>query len=450
MKKLIIFVLVSVTSVAVSTGNDIAANIEQKINQTDPNLNIGVKITNLDQNKVIFEKNVDRYFIPASTLKFITIVSLLEHFGPDYKFTSSILSAGKDYYLDIHDPDYNSSDLDSMTASIAKHSNKKIQGNIYIVDNEFTVPAMMRSKTYSDTIYCYGAPITKVHINKNCSTLKVDTAKVGQKIKIKVAGNFPYIVENNAVTIDKNMLDRLHTSIKDGKYVINGTLSTSTGQVVIGAVANDNFVQVRHHLQERLKAHGIDLQGKILYGKLPFRAKNIASISKSMKEIAAIAMKTSNNFITDYLLAEFAAQTRQIEWSRATESLKRLILKQFAVDMTKSVLKDGSGLSRLNLLTINQFDSFLKAVALKKDFAEIKSVMACPGEECTLRERFKNMPKFYAKTGKMSNVSSLVGYFYDKNNELHSFVIIANNFYGGITRYHKLEEEIIKLVAKRV
>lgn len=169
-----------------------------------------------------------------------------------------------------------------------------------------------------------------------------------------------------------------------------------------------------------------------------------------MKEIAAIAMKTSDNFMTDYLLAEFATQTKQIEWRQAIINFKRLIFRKFAVDMTKSALQDGSGISRLNLLTVNQFDSFLKAVALKKGFAEIKSIMACPGEECTLRERFKNMPKFYAKTGKMSNVSSLVGYFYDKDNELHSFVIVANNFYGGITQYHKLEEEIIKLVAKRV
>ena len=448
MKKLIIFVLVSVISFAASAVNNIAATIEQKIKQTDPNLNIGIKITNLDQNRIVFEKNTDRYFIPASTLKFITIVSLLEYFGSDYKFTSSVLSAGKDYYLDIHDPDFNSSDLDSMTVSIAEHSNKKIQGNIYIVDNEFTLPAMMRSKTYSDTIYCYGAPITKVHINKNCSMLKVDAAKVGQKIKIKLARNFPYVIENNAVTIAKNSLDRLHTSLKDGKYIIDGTLSTSTGQVFIGAVANDNFVQVRHHLQEHLKAHDIEFEGKILYGKLPFRAKNITSISKSINEVAAIAMKISDNFMTDYLLSEFATQTKQIEWRRATENLKRFVFKKFAVDMTRSALQDGSGISRLNLLTINQFDSFLKAVALKPNFAEVKSIMACPGEECTLRERFKNMPKFYAKTGKLSGVSSLVGYFYDKNNELHSFVIIANNFYGGITRYHKLEEEIIRLVAE--
>ncbi len=448
MKKLIIFVLVSVISVAASAVNNIAATIEQKIKQTDPNLNIGIKITNLDQNRIVFEKNADRYFIPASTLKFITIVSLLEHFGSDYKFTSSVLNEGKDYYLDIHDPDFNDSDLDSMVVSIAKHSNKKIQGNIYIVDNEFTLPAMMRGKTYSDTIYCYGAPITKVHINKNCSMLKVDTAKVGQKIKIKLAKNFPYVIENNAITIAKNSLDRLHTSIKDGNYIINGTLSTSTGQVFIGAVANDNFAQVRHHLQKCLEEQGIEFQGKILYGKLPFRVKNIASVSKNMKEVAAIAMKISDNFMTDYLLSEFATQTKQIEWRRATESLKRFVFKKFAVDMTRSALQDGSGISRLNLLTINQFDSFLKAVALKPNFAEVKSIMACPGEECTLRERFKNMPKFYAKTGKLSGVSSLVGYFYDKNNELHSFVIIANNFYGSITRYHKLEEEIIRLIAE--
>lgn len=449
MKKSIIFILICIFSVVSKAANNISSLIDQKILQTDPNLNIGIKITNLDKNKVIFEKNTDRYFVPASSLKFITVISLLEHFGGDYQFTSRVLKKREDYYFDIHDPNFRTEDLESMILDLVKHSGKDIQGNIHIVNDEFSVPSIMRSKTVGDTIYCYGAPITKVHVNKNCSKLIAFPSRIGQQIKVKSDKNFPYIIENKTETLAKNKLDRLHTSIQDDKYVISGTLSKSTGQVVIGAVTNDNFLQVKHYLKKLLDKQNVNLEGKILFSSLPpTGTTEIVSISKSFKDMAAIAIKKTDNFITDYLLAEFATQKNQIEWRRATNSMKYLVSNKFGVDITKTEIKDGSGISRLNMISVNQFSDFLKVVSKKENFSEVKLLMAYPGEEGTLLNRFKDIKKLYAKTGTLSGVSSLVGYFYDKNDELYSFVIFSNNFYGGHNKYRMLEEDIIKLVVE--
>ena len=71
--------------------------------------------------------------------------------------------------------------------------------------------------------------------------------------------------------------------------------------------------------------------------------------------------------------------------------------------------------------------------------------MVQAGKEGTLEKRFKDIPRLYAKTGTLSNVSNIIGYFYDQNDALHSFVIMANNFYGNSTTYRQLEEDIIKL-----
>ena len=448
MFKLLTFILINAISFSTLADSALTNAIEKKINQLDPNLNIGIKITNLDNDQVIFERNADRYFIPASTLKFITIVSLLEHFGMEYQFTNKIFNMEKDYYLDIHDPEFKNHDLDSMIESIVKHNGQIIQGNIYISNKNFTVPAIMRSKTYSDTLYCNSGPITKVHINKNCSKLNVVSSQIGQKIKVSAPNNFPYIIENKAITVGKNSLDRIHVQIQDKQFIIEGTLNTNSGKIVIGGVANDNLQQVKHYLKKRLAKHGVSLKGKILYGTAESSAQEIATFSKSLKKIASIAIKQSDNFITDYLLAEFATQKNQHEWRLATASLKKLIKKEFNVDLEKSVIQDGSGISRLNLITINQHSNFLKSVSKKHNFETIKTLMVIPGKEGTLNERFKNIPKLYAKTGTLSNVSSLIGYFYDKNNALHSFVIMANNFYGNnSTPYHQLEEDIIELAA---
>ena len=85
---------------------------------------------------------------------------------------------------------------------------------------------------------------------------------------------------------------------------------------------------------------------------------------------------------------------------------------------------------------------------MKCEFTEkllLYPILAGPGDDSTLHERFENYD-IYAKTGSLTGISALVGYFYDSKKELHGFVIMANNFYQDRPRYHKLEEDIIKLV----
>lgn len=167
MRTIISIIIIILLPQVVRATNSISTKVDQLIKQADPNLNIGIKITNLDQSKVVFERNADRYFIPASTLKFVTIVSVLEFFGKNHNFTSNLLNENQDYYLDIHDPDFGIDNLDYFVAELAKHSDKNIKGNIYIVENKFSLPATMRDKTFSDSVYCYGAPVTLTHVNKN-------------------------------------------------------------------------------------------------------------------------------------------------------------------------------------------------------------------------------------------------------------------------------------------
>jgi len=488
---LLTLIIITMLPHLVGAADRVHDKINQLIKQSDPNLNIGIKITNLDQGKVIFEKNADRYFIPASTLKFVTIVSILEHFDINYNFTSNLLHKNQDYYFDIHDPDFGVNDLEYFVVELAKHSGKNIIGNIYILDNKFAVPAIIRDKTISDSVYCYGAPVTLTHVNKNCSKLDVAPGNLGGTIEISPNKNFPYTIINEAKTIAENENDRLHVNIEDNKYIIKGTLSKSTGPVTIAAVANDNLSQVKYYLEKQLANQGVVLEGKILFSSDKVKdAQTVASLPKNIKNLVSKAMKKSDNFMTDYFLAEFASKPRLsipsssssqtnefqseaagltsvskhsrdsqksvgsfelkdgiTEWDWAAAKLKEVVAKKFNVDLTKSELRDGSGISRQNLLTVNQFDSLLKAVAKSKNFELVKSILASPGDDSTLHERFENYD-IYAKTGSLTGVSALIGYFYDSKKELHSFVVMANNFYQNRPHYRKLEEDIIKLVSK--
>ena len=449
MKKFITFFLAIILSNSAFADNNISDLVENIINKTDPNLNIGIKIKNLTTNEVVYEKNSKRYFMPGSSLKFIALVSFLEHFGAEYQFISRVLKKDDNYYIEIHHPNFSNADLKSMLTKIAEDSGGTVRGNIYIINNEFTVSPIMREKAVSDTLYCNGSLITKVHINKNCAKLNARPGKVGQEIIIQADKEFPYIIDNNAKTINKNQLDRLHVTINEGKYVINGTLSKNQNWLPIGAVTSENFENVEYHVKKGLALKGVNVQGKIISGKLPQKAKSIYSASISYQDAADRAMKISDNYMTDYFLAEYATQSKFTEWRRAILAMKRLIAKKFGVDLRKSEIHDASGLSRRNLLTVTQISDFLSAASKSKNFEIIKSLMACPGNDCTLRDRFKGAKDLYKKTGTLRHVSSLMGYFKDKNGDQHSFVIMANNFYDYNKPYRELEEEIVRLFMER-
>lgn len=419
--------------------------IKRKINTVDPNLNIGVKIVNLDRNEVVFSQNIDRYYIPASTLKFISILSLMDNLGLDYKFSSYLKKYEDHYYIDINDPDFSVNDLRNIVSFIAKDSNNKIEGNIYILDNKFSVNSVVRSRICSDGLYCYGAPVTKVHVNKNCSTLIATPGKEGQKIKISIEDNviYPYVIENSARTLKQGRFDRINTKLVDNRSIITGTLSKDTGKVKIGTVANDNIDQVRYYLEKIIDdREKLEFLGAVLPAHdLPKSIKNVFSIDKKIKDIASSALKQSDNFISDYLLAQFATEHKEEYWTTAVNKLKGIIDHSFGVSFAKSNIKDASGLSRLNLISINQASDFLGAVSKKQYFDEVKSLLSNPGDQKS--NRFKSMDKIYFKTGTLEGVSAVVGYFYNKKEELNSFVIMSNNFFGPSKSYKELEENII-------
>ena len=53
---------------------------------------VGLKIVSMDSGVTIAERNVDKYFIPASNMKTFTIATAIEKLTPNYRFVTSIYS----------------------------------------------------------------------------------------------------------------------------------------------------------------------------------------------------------------------------------------------------------------------------------------------------------------------------------------------------------------------
>ncbi len=444
------FLLLLILIANVCHADNIKAKILSEIKKTDPNINIGIKIVNLDKNKIIFARNVNRLYTPASTLKFITAINAYRYLGNDFKFYNKLLYLDNKFYLKIHNPDFNDNDLEEIATKIKQYANQNniSKINIQIIKDNFALPPISPQKIYNDVNYCYGAPVTKMHINKNCSKVIVKTSQPGQNLLVEAPPNFPYIINNEAITVKKGQPDRLFVKINNGIYNITGTLSKNYSTVPISGVVDDEFQNIQQHLLHLLKENNLNFTINFI-DELP-KNKNAELIYEkniSLKALISEALKKSDNFITDYLFAEISDGSNQ--WRHAANSLKDRTNQYWDVDLTKTRINDGSGISHLNKLTPNHFSDLLRAVSKSSHFENIKKMMAGNSDSSALSKRFTGKKfKIHAKTGSLSGVSSMVGYFYNKKNELHSFVIMTNNFLGSNAKYRKLEENIISHVAK--
>ena len=76
-----------------------------------------------------------------------------------------------------------------------------------------------------DGNYCYGAPITKIHINKNCIKFSAKSSvELGKPISVRAFNQVPYKIINKTFTIPYKDLPKIKTFIENNKLVISGTL----------------------------------------------------------------------------------------------------------------------------------------------------------------------------------------------------------------------------------
>ncbi|HYJ33437.1 MAG TPA: D-alanyl-D-alanine carboxypeptidase [Candidatus Binatia bacterium] len=123
------------------------------------------------------------------------------------------------------------------------------------------------------------------------------------------------------------------------------------------------------------------------------------------------------------------------------------------VDTLDLSLVDGSGLSPQNLATARALAAWL--VAMHRDStlaAPFREGLAGPGENGTLRRRFPGLDpgaNLRAKTGTLTNVSSLSGYVTSASGERIAFAVITNGNRGSTTSAKQLEERLVGMLARR-
>lgn len=239
---------------------------------------------------------------------------------------------------------------------------------------------------------------------------------------------------------------------KRGTAYSNWGRSSDIGGVLGGLIVNKGFVSGRYQsnppvyaaqrLAAALKSAGVTVSSKAAAKTTPASARRIASVrSLPMSALVRQMDKPSNNYLAEMLVKSLAMPASAgdddsdggevpLGAKRATTQRGYTAAERFAAGLGSKVrLIDGSGLSRSDHAAPREVVDLLRGVQRRVQFTDFKAALPIAGVDGTLASRMRSTAaykKCSAKTGTLSNVSSLSGYCTSAGGDLIAFSILQN------------------------
>ncbi|MBD2769466.1 D-alanyl-D-alanine carboxypeptidase [Hymenobacter sp. BT664] len=163
-------------------------------------------------------------------------------------------------------------------------------------------------------------------------------------------------------------------------------------------------------------------------------------------------LRVSDNFLAEQLLLMCSTKIGNHD-SLSTGRVIRYVRKNFLPGLPDPVFwVDGSGLSRLNLITPRTLTALLLKLHQEVPERRLLSLLAAGGRQGTLRKRYHDAagPWVWGKTGTLSNNLNVCGYLRTKSGRLVAFSFMNNNHVVDSYPMRNEVERVLRQVRDRL
>jgi serine-type D-Ala-D-Ala carboxypeptidase/endopeptidase (penicillin-binding protein 4) len=408
----------------------------------------GIEIADASTGAPIYRLNPENFFVPASNTKLFSTALTLSRLGAKFRIETTIESiqpADPDGSLACDlilkgagDPSLKTADIESLADQVFERGIRRINGSIIGDDTLFLWEPYNPGWSIDDAVEGYGAPVSALTLNDNSITLHLSPS--GPAFEPPV----PLLMIENEVQTDDLAPVRVHYDRLPGSPMLRlwGITHSDTpeSQIVLGVDDPARYAALT--LLDALQRRGIQVTGKAAArhrlpgAKFEPPADQIIMArheSLPLIEDLRVTDKTSQNLHAEIYLRLVASQN-QGQGSRA-DGLDQLhtFLESAGIDQKLYSLQDGSGLSRLNVVTPHSIVALLVYMAKSENDEDFTTMLPVGGTDGTLENRMKSKRmkgRITAKTGSLSHVSALSGYVNRRSGKRYAFSILANNYNG--------------------
>jgi len=448
----------------------------------------GIEVVDLKTGRTLYRQNATRFFVPASNTKLFTTSMALTRLGPDFTFQTRVLAdappdasgriagdlrlvGGGDPNLSPRAIPYHTgavtgnplTAIEDLAGQVVSRGVKRIDGNIVGDDTWYVWEPYGPGWSIDDPQYDYGAPVSALTVNDNTLAVTVRPGeRVGDPAAIELNPALEYYTIGNRVqTLAAGGERRIHSQRAGGTYQLElwGTIPLGGHGEELDLGIEDPAQYAALALRQALEERGVAVAGEaVVRHTLPGEAaapdtgQELARrVSAPLLEDLRITDKVSQNLHAELALRAVGRAMRQ-EGSREAglEELKTF-LAEAGVAADGYSIHDGSGLTRLNLVTPQTVVELLRHMYAGPQRENWISLLPVAGQDGTLSARFGGNAaagRIHAKTGSLSHVNALSGYAQRAGGDWVAFSILVNNSNAPADEIRGVMDGICALILK--
>jgi D-alanyl-D-alanine carboxypeptidase/D-alanyl-D-alanine-endopeptidase (penicillin-binding protein 4) len=450
----------------------------------------GIEITSLTTGKVLYARNPESLFTPASNTKLFTTAAALALIGPDYKSRTSVETSG---LLDKHgrlsgdltligrgDPNLSGRELpydlrtqrndhpikvlEDLADSLVLKGVKYVDGDLVADDSYFAFERYGEGWSQDDLVWGDGAPVSALTINDNVVFVNILPAdRAGERAFVTIVPSSDYYhVDNRIMTTPAGTARRIFFNREPGSTALtlwgempvddkgaNEALAIEDPAAFAAGLFRSLLEKRGITIYGRQRTHHTELAGLSTFsvtataearggeGDFPRSGQTnqglvLASFeSKPLIEDIRVINKVSQNLHAEILLRLLGREKGTAPTIDSGLEVLRGFLTRAGVPGDQYLFYDGSGLSRQNLVTPLAIVSLLVYASRQPWGTAFHDTLPLAGVDGSLADRFKGtiaQGRIYGKTGALGGVKTLSGYATTNHGDKIAFSILTNNF----------------------
>ncbi|MDN4888717.1 D-alanyl-D-alanine carboxypeptidase/D-alanyl-D-alanine endopeptidase [Klebsiella pneumoniae] len=395
-----------------------AANIDEYINQLPAGANLAFMAQKVGASTPEIDYHSQQMALPASTQKVITALAALLQLGPDFRFTTTLETKGSldggvlkgDLIARFGgDPTLKRQDIRNMVATLKKAGVQRIEGNVLIDTSVFASHDKAPGWPWNDLTQCFSAPPAAAIVDRNCFSVSLYSAqKPGDVAFIRVASYYPVTMFSQVRTLARGSSEAQYCELDVvpgdlNRYTLTGCLPQRSEPLPLAFAIQDGASYAGAILKAELAQAGITYSGTLLRQTL---ANEPGTVFRTIGH------------------ARFGVPGT---WRAGSDAVRQILRQQAGVDLGNTIIADGSGLSRHNLIAPATMMQVLQYIAQHDTELNFISMLPLAGHDGSLQYRAGLHQagvdgKVSAKTGSLQGVYNLAGFITTASGQKVAFV----------------------------
>ncbi|MGH7593993.1 MAG: D-alanyl-D-alanine carboxypeptidase/D-alanyl-D-alanine endopeptidase [Gemmatimonadales bacterium] len=447
----------------------------------------GVAVTDLDGH-LLFGRNADRLFIPASNTKLLVSITANTLLGPRFTVPTSVYGSGpvangvlqgdvvlygrgdptfsnRCYAADTtgagvcdHDP---AARLHQLAEQLRHRGIRVIAGDVIGDGSYFTPEIIHPDWEVYDLGWWYAAPVSGLGFNDNSVDFReIAGDSVGATPQVTMTPDLGAFALDNRAEVGARGSRRTFDIVRSD----DGLTYLATGMLPAGSAPRNESAAVvdpNHYaalaFRRALATAGILVRGEtrstvdsFTYRSTRLTAPLAEVRSRPLGDWLYAILSPSQNWFAEMLIKQLGRQFGTAgSWEEGRRVERRFLIDSVGLDSTEFSVQDGSGLAANNFVTPLAFTRLLTFARKHANFAAIDAGLPASGKPGTLRNRFAGTPAataVHAKTGSISGVNTLSGFVERADGRVLVFSIMANHHtLGGARMIAAIDSVVVEL-----